>query len=179
MKHLQKRKGKGRVAKSVLRSNWPILPLITSSSARDVGRSVTELSTWMEAAGITRGRVFRRVSSAGKSWGDGVTEEACLARCDGIRDKSRSGEPRTPQPASHVRSFNVDGYRTIHPRSELGHQTIAGYIAIRAHRRPAPLALTYLPKQSGPSGFTPGCPIYPTGEFDGWTSSVSFAESAI
>src|ERR1700681_1189049 len=30
-----------------------------------------ELSTWMEAAGIKSGRVFRRVSSAGKSWGDG------------------------------------------------------------------------------------------------------------
>ena len=27
-----------------------------------------ELSTWMEAAGINGGRVFRRVSSAGKSW---------------------------------------------------------------------------------------------------------------
>jgi integrase len=34
-----------------------------------------ELSTWMEAAGIKSGRVFRRVSSAGKSWGDGVTEK--------------------------------------------------------------------------------------------------------
>src|SRR6202166_4985722 len=33
-----------------------------------------ELSTWMEAAGIKGGRVFRRVSSASKSWGDGVTE---------------------------------------------------------------------------------------------------------
>src|ERR1700674_3828798 len=34
-----------------------------------------ELSTWMEAGGIKGGRVFRRVSSAGKSWGDGVTEK--------------------------------------------------------------------------------------------------------
>ena len=34
-----------------------------------------ELSTWMEAAGIKGGKVFRRVSSAGKSWGDGVTEK--------------------------------------------------------------------------------------------------------
>jgi integrase len=34
-----------------------------------------ELSTWMEAAGIKGGRVFRRVSSAGKSWGDGVTQK--------------------------------------------------------------------------------------------------------
>src|ERR1700686_3207511 len=34
-----------------------------------------ELSTWMEAAGIKGERVFRGVSSAGKSWGDGVTEK--------------------------------------------------------------------------------------------------------
>ena len=34
-----------------------------------------ELRAWMDAAGIKSGRVFRRVSSAGKSWGDGVTEK--------------------------------------------------------------------------------------------------------
>jgi integrase len=34
-----------------------------------------ELSTWTEAAGIHSGRVFRRVSSASKPWGDGVTEK--------------------------------------------------------------------------------------------------------
>jgi site-specific recombinase XerD len=34
-----------------------------------------ELSTWIEAAGIRTGKVFRRVSSAGKPWGDGVTEK--------------------------------------------------------------------------------------------------------
>jgi integrase len=38
----------------------------------------SELGMRMEAAGIKNGRVFRRVSSAGKSWGDGVTEK--LAR---------------------------------------------------------------------------------------------------
>src|SRR2546427_4053426 len=31
-----------------------------------------ELSVWMEAAGVKSGRLFRRVSSAGKAWGEGV-----------------------------------------------------------------------------------------------------------
>src|SRR5215471_9336547 len=34
-----------------------------------------ELSTWIEAAKIKTGKVFRRVSSAGKPWGDRVTEK--------------------------------------------------------------------------------------------------------
>ncbi len=34
-----------------------------------------ELGAWIEAAGLKTGRVFRRVSSAGKAWGDGVTEK--------------------------------------------------------------------------------------------------------
>jgi site-specific recombinase XerD len=34
-----------------------------------------ELNTWIDAAAITTGRVFRRVSSAGKPWGVGVTEK--------------------------------------------------------------------------------------------------------
>jgi site-specific recombinase XerD len=34
-----------------------------------------ELSTWIQAAGIETGKLFRRVSSAGKIWGDGVTEK--------------------------------------------------------------------------------------------------------
>jgi len=34
-----------------------------------------ELGAWIEAAGLTTGKVFRRVSSAGKAWGDGVTEK--------------------------------------------------------------------------------------------------------
>jgi integrase len=34
-----------------------------------------ELSRWIEAAGIKSRKVFRRVSSAGKPWGDGVPEK--------------------------------------------------------------------------------------------------------
>jgi len=33
------------------------------------------LKGWMVAAGIQAGKLFRKVSSAGKSWGDGVTEK--------------------------------------------------------------------------------------------------------
>jgi len=33
------------------------------------------LNDWMSAAGIQGGRLFRKVSSAGKPWGDGVTEK--------------------------------------------------------------------------------------------------------
>jgi integrase len=34
-----------------------------------------ELRAWIEAAGIKAGRMFRRESSAGKAWGEGVTEK--------------------------------------------------------------------------------------------------------
>lgn len=34
-----------------------------------------ELSAWMAAAGVKTGKVFRRVSSAGKAWAEGVTEK--------------------------------------------------------------------------------------------------------
>ena len=34
-----------------------------------------ELNTWIKAAAITTGKVLRRVSSADKSWGEGVTEK--------------------------------------------------------------------------------------------------------
>ena len=35
-----------------------------------------ELDEWLAAAEINRGRVFRRVSKAGKTWGEGMTEKA-------------------------------------------------------------------------------------------------------
>jgi site-specific recombinase XerD len=38
-------------------------------------------SDWVEAAGIKTGKIFRKVSSAGKPWGEGVTEKAGLACC--------------------------------------------------------------------------------------------------
>jgi hypothetical protein len=37
-----------------------------------------ELRTWIDAGEIKSGKIFRRVSSAGKAWGDGVAEK--LAR---------------------------------------------------------------------------------------------------
>ena len=35
-----------------------------------------ELHEWLIAAEIDRGRLFRRVSKAGKTWGEGITEKA-------------------------------------------------------------------------------------------------------
>jgi site-specific recombinase XerD len=34
-----------------------------------------ELDSWSNAAGVDAGKLFRRVSSAGRAWGDGVTEK--------------------------------------------------------------------------------------------------------
>ena len=66
--HLQQREG-----------HWAIVDLSgTGGHVRTVPVPdwvYRELSTWIEAAGITTGKVFRRVSSAGKAWGAGVTEK--------------------------------------------------------------------------------------------------------
>ena len=35
-----------------------------------------ELAVWLTAAGIDRGRIFRRVSRAGRPWGEGLTEKS-------------------------------------------------------------------------------------------------------
>ena len=35
-----------------------------------------ELDDWLSAAAIARGRLFRRVSKAGTTWGEGLTEKA-------------------------------------------------------------------------------------------------------
>jgi hypothetical protein len=34
-----------------------------------------ELNSWLSAAGIHSGKLFRRVSTAGKTWGDGVSQK--------------------------------------------------------------------------------------------------------
>ncbi len=36
----------------------------------------SELDDWLAAAGIDRGRLFRRVNKVGRPWGDGITEKA-------------------------------------------------------------------------------------------------------
>src|SRR3954471_17600198 len=36
----------------------------------------SELSDWLSAAGIHRGKLFRRVNKVGKAWGEGITEKA-------------------------------------------------------------------------------------------------------
>jgi integrase len=36
----------------------------------------TELDDWLAAAGIDRGKLFRRVNKVGRTWGDGMTVKA-------------------------------------------------------------------------------------------------------
>jgi integrase len=36
----------------------------------------SELELWLDAAGIDRGRLFRRVNKVGKAWGEGMTAKA-------------------------------------------------------------------------------------------------------
>ena len=66
--HLQQREG-----------HWAIVDLIGKGGhVRTVPVPdwvYCELNTWIEAAGIKIGKVFRRVSTAGKPWGDGVTDK--------------------------------------------------------------------------------------------------------
>src|SRR5258708_19387432 len=71
--HLQQREG-----------HWAIVDL--SGKAGHV-RTVpvpdwvhSQSSAWIMAADIETGKVFRRVSSAGRSWGEGVTENWCGTR---------------------------------------------------------------------------------------------------
>jgi integrase len=50
----------------------------------------SELGVWLAAAGIDRGRFFRRVNKVGKAWGDGMTVKAVwhivkeFAKCIGV-----------------------------------------------------------------------------------------------
>ena len=66
--HLQQREG-----------HWAIVDLagkgghIRTIPVPDWGYSAT--SDWMVAAGIQTGKFFRKVNSAGKPWGEGVTEK--------------------------------------------------------------------------------------------------------
>ena len=55
-----------------------------------------ELDIWFAAAGIQSGKLFRRVSTAGKPWGDGVTEKVVWHVV-----KSRSSPEKSASPSSH------------------------------------------------------------------------------
>jgi len=77
------------------------------------------LNDWLLAAGIQAGRLFRRVSSAGKPWGDGVTEKlvwyivkefAASIGNDRLapHDPRRYAESRTMPDRSEGCSFGVE-----------------------------------------------------------------------
>src|SRR5216117_750073 len=52
----------------------------------------TDLDDWLAAAGIDRGRLFRRVNKVGRTWGDGMTVKAVWHIVKEIRKTHRSGE---------------------------------------------------------------------------------------
>ena len=52
----------------------------------------TELDDWLAAAGIDRGKLFRRVNKVGKGMGRWHDGEGGLAHCEGIRKAHRRGE---------------------------------------------------------------------------------------
>ena len=49
---------------------------------------------WTETAGITTGRIFRRVSRFGKIWGEGITPKAIWHCCESCCPACRHPEPR-------------------------------------------------------------------------------------
>ena len=58
----------------------------------------TELSNWVEAARINSGKVFRRVSSADKPWGDRVTEKLAWHVVREFATKTGGEEPSAARP---------------------------------------------------------------------------------
>ena len=64
-----------------------------------------ELDDWLAAAAIDRGRLFRKVTKAGTTWGEGLTERAVwhivkeAARCVGVPNFSAPRSPPNLRPA--------------------------------------------------------------------------------
>jgi integrase len=61
------------------------------------------LDVWLSAAGISGGRLFRRVHRTGRIWGEGLTEKARLACGKGIRRENRNRQAGTARPPENVR----------------------------------------------------------------------------
>ena len=62
-----------------------------------------ELRVWLNAAGIDRGKIFRRVTKMGRVLGEGMTEKAGLAHREGFGKTDWIGEIGAARPAPHLR----------------------------------------------------------------------------
>jgi len=77
-----------------------------------------ELDSWLTAADLATGKLFRRVSSAGKAWGDGVTEKVVWNVVKEFAKKVGLTK-LAPRPEENVREalpcISPRGLRSAHP----------------------------------------------------------------
>ena len=100
-----------------------------------------ELGEWLAAAAIDRGRLFRRVSKAGTTWGEGMTEKAVwhivkeAALCVGVPKLAPHDLRRTCARLCHASGGELEQIQFL-----LGHisvQTTERYLACKQRIRSA------------------------------------------
>jgi len=100
-----------------------------------------ELGEWLAAAAIDRGRLFRRVSKAGTTWGEGMTEKAVwhivkeAARCVGVPKLAPHDLRRTCARLCHASGGELEQIQFL-----LGHisvQTTERYLGCKQRIRSA------------------------------------------
>ena len=101
----------------------------------------SELEVWLAAAGIDRGRLFRRVNKVGKAWGDGITVKAVWhivkesAKCIGVPKLAPYDLRRTCARLCHASGGELEQIQFL-----LGHvsvQTTERYLGCKQRIRPA------------------------------------------
>src|SRR6266481_4509204 len=101
----------------------------------------SELEVWLAAAGIDRGRFFRRVNKVGKAWGDGITVKAVWhivkesAKCIGVPKLAPHDLRRTCARLCHASGGELEQIQFL-----LGHvsvQTTERYLGCKQRIRSA------------------------------------------
>ena len=101
----------------------------------------SELGVWLGAAGIDRGRLFRRVNKVGKAWGDGITVKAVWpvvkesAKCIGVPKLAPHDLRRTCARLCHASGGELEQIQFL-----LGHvsvQTTERYLGCKQRIRSA------------------------------------------
>jgi integrase len=101
----------------------------------------SELEVWLAAAGIDRGRLFRRVNKVGRTWGDGMTAKAVWhivkesAKCIGVPKLAPHDLRRTCARLCHASGGELEQIQFL-----LGHvsvQTTERYLGCKQRIRSA------------------------------------------
>jgi len=101
----------------------------------------SELEVWLAAAGIDRGRLFRRVNKVGKAWGGGITVKAVWhivkesAKCIGVPKLAPHDLRRTCARLCHASGGELEQIQFL-----LGHvsvQTTERYLGCKQRIRSA------------------------------------------